>query len=348
MSLLSVGLSTSRWNSRNKSILLMAAFPLLVLAVLYLQIDLLYTLFSSEPLPAMREYKVQSAFKMTAPIVALGLGLWFWYCLRNQDDLISSLFRSHPVARSDNPELYKLVENIAIQLGLETPEIFTIPTTARNAFAGSLADGTNRIYVTEGLMEFLSKDEVEAVLAHEFGHITAHDTRWVGLSIIFTNILGAIPSQFAAHDKFDMPNAKEAEAGMQLFFLSLLLLPVWAGYIIISVMRVFLLHERELDADRAAMEITKNPEALMRALLRINKRARIPYVPREVMLLCIDNPQGGFFATHPRLMYRLRMISRLSGLPIPEVERASMAPVHKRFNPGKWAHRRSTTNKFKE
>lgn len=347
MSLLSVGLSTSRWNSRNKSILLMAAFPLLVLTVLYLQIDLLYALFSNEPLKAMREYEVQKLFWLFAPVVVAGLGLWLWHCLRHQDKVIASLFRSYPVARSDNPELYKLVENIAIQLGLETPDIFEIPTTARNAFASSLSDGTNRIYVTAGLMEFLAKDEVEAVLAHEFGHITAHDTRWVGLSIIFTNILGAIPTQFAAHDKFNMPNAKEAEAGTQFFFLSLMLLPVWAGYIIISVMRVFLLHERELDADRAAMEITKNPEALMRALLRINKRARIPYVPREVMLLCIDNPQGGFFATHPRLMYRLRMISRLSGLPIPEVEKASMAPVHQRFNPGKWVHRPKKNNEFK-
>lgn len=347
MSLLSVGLSTSRWNARNKSILLMAAFPLVILAVLYLQIDLLYALGSSQPLGALREYEVQKMFKLFAPFVIAGLGLWLWYCLRHQDDVISSLFHSYPVARSDNPELYKLVENIAIQLGLETPDIYEIPTTARNAFAGSLSDGTNRIYVTSGLMEFLAKDEIEAVLAHEFGHITAHDTRWVGLSLIFTNVLGAIPASFAAHDKFTMPTQKEAEAGLRLFILSLLLLPVWAGYIVISVMRVFLLHERELDADRAAIEITKNPDALMRALLRIHKRARIPYVPREVMLLCIDNPQGGFFATHPRLMYRLRMISRLSGLPIPEIEAASMAPVHKRFNPGKWVHRSKKDTDFK-
>lgn len=347
MSLLSVGLSTSRWNARNKSILLMAAFPLVILAVLYLQIDLLYALGSSQPLGALREYEVQKMFKLFAPFVIAGLGLWLWYCLRHQDDVISSLFRSYPVARSDNPELYKLVENIAIQLGLETPDIYEIPTTARNAFAGSLSDGTNRIYVTSGLMEFLAKDEIEAVLAHEFGHITAHDTRWVGLSLIFTNILGAIPASIAAHDKFTMPTQKEAEAALNLFILSLLLLPVWAGYIVISVMRVFLLHERELDADRAAIEITKNPDALMRALLRIHKRARIPYVPREVMLLCIDNPQGGFFATHPRLMYRLRMISRLSGLPIPEIEAASMAPVHKRFNPGKWVHRPKKNTDFK-
>lgn len=339
MALWTVGLATSRWNARNKSILLMALFPVIVLWATYWQIFIFYALGHKHPTTAQIEAGTDNIFWTVLPFIAAALIAWFYICLKRQDDIIEHLFAANRIERADNPDLYNIVETLSIQLGQAMPEIYLINSLARNAFASSLADGSDRIYVTNGLLEYLSKDEVEAVLAHEYGHILAHDTRWVGLSIIFTNILSVFPTAIMKHDKFQNPDLEIEFYRLKIFLLSVLLLPFWIGFFGVSILRLFLLWEREHDADITAVQITKNPDALMRALLRINKRARIPHVPSDIMFLCIDNPRGGFFATHPRLMSRLKHIARLSQTPIPSVMAASDAPIHKRFKKNKWLHR---------
>ncbi|HNQ91312.1 MAG TPA: M48 family metalloprotease [Alphaproteobacteria bacterium] len=340
MALSTIGLSTSRWNARNKSIALMAVFPGIVLVTAYWQIRFLTFYFADRyATDTQPVQQADSLYWILAPFIAVGLIVWFYMCLKDQDKIIEGLFHAYQIDRRDNPDLYNMVETLAIQLGQPVPEVFIIPTIARNAMASSLSDGTDRIYVTSGLLEFLAHDEVEAVIAHEYGHILSHDTRWVGLSIIFTNLFSGVPQYFKSENKFERLDEEKSLRQLEVFFYSLLLFPIWIGYAAISVLRVFLLIEREHDADMAAVQITKNPDALMRALIRIHRRARIPYVPKDVMFLCIDNPRGGFFATHPRLFARLRHISRLTQTEIPQIEESSEAPIYKRFTKNKLLQR---------
>ncbi|MDD3020444.1 MAG: M48 family metalloprotease [Alphaproteobacteria bacterium] len=343
MALTDIGLATSRWNIRNKSIALMALFPVVVSIASYWQIYFVYVFLHSQKIASTAHPnfgdRVDEVFAICLPFILGALVAWFLYCLRRQDDIIQHLFRANLIDRRDNPDLYNMVETLAIQLGQPLPEIYLIKTFARNAFASTLSDGTDRIYVTTGLLEALAKDEVEAVLAHEYGHILSEDTRWLGLSIIFTNIFGALPAAATKHNKFGNLDEGKVGEGLNIFLLNLIFIPVWLGYAVVSLLRLFLMFQREFHADLMAVEITKNPEALMRALQRIHKRARIPHIPSDVMLLCIDNPRGGFFATHPRLFYRLRKIAGLNNMEIPIMEESSMAPIHKRFTKNKLLER---------
>ncbi len=342
MALGDIGLATTRWNIRNKSIALMALFPVVVSVAAYWQIYFLYGFFSQDGFyhgQASYDERVKELFVVLLPFMLGGIGAWLLYCLKRQDDIIQCLFRASRIDRRDNPDLYNLVETLAIQLGQPTPEIYLIRTFARNAFASTLSDGTDRIYVTIGLLESLSEDEVRAVLAHEYGHILSEDTRWLALSIIFTNIFGAIAT--ITRNRNDSRNLDDRGIGngLDIFFLNALFVPAWIGYAVVSLLRLFLMFQREFHADLMAVEMTKNPEALMRALQRIHKRARIPYISPDVMFLCIDNPRGGFFATHPRMFYRLRKIAGVSNMEIPYIEESSMAPIHKRFTKNKLLER---------
>lgn len=343
MSLGDIGIATSRWNARNKSIALMALYPVIVTYTAYWQFYFLYVFFNHKELahelnPDITG-RVNNIYIFIFPVIALGLLMWFLKCLRNQDDIIRKLFRAHYIERKDNPDLFNMVETLAIQLGRPIPEIYVIETFARNSFASTLADGTDRIYITTGLMDNLSKDEVEAVLAHEFAHIVSEDTRWIGLSIIFTNLLGALPVAMVDQvNTFNRDYKREDLVHLFLIYF-IVLFPLWAGYFCISLVRLFIMFEREHQADLLAAEITKNPDALMRALFRIRKHARIPHIPSDVMFLCIDNPRGGFFATHPRLFSRLRKIASMTNTPIPMMSEASSAPIHKRFGKNKLLER---------
>ncbi|MDY0029598.1 MAG: M48 family metalloprotease [Pseudobdellovibrionaceae bacterium] len=343
MSLGDVGIATSRWNARNKSIALMALYPMIVAYTAYWQIYFLYILFNHKELahhvnPDITE-RVNSIYIFIFPFITLGLLWWFFKCLGNQDDIIRKLFRAHFIERKDNSDLFSMVETLAIQLGRPIPEIYVIETFARNSFASTLADGTDRIYITTGLIDNLSKDEVEAVLAHEFSHIVSGDTRWIGLSIIFTNLLGTLPVAMVDQVNTLGQDYKRQDLFHLFFIYFIVLFPLWVGYFSISLVRLFIMFEREHQADLLAVEITKNPDALMRALFRIRKHARIPHIPSDVMFLCIDNPRGGFFATHPRLFSRLRKIASMSNTPIPTITEASSASVHKRFGKNKLLER---------
>ncbi|HPQ51128.1 MAG TPA: M48 family metalloprotease [Alphaproteobacteria bacterium] len=338
MALSNNGLTTSRWNARNKSVVLMALFPPIVSIAAYWQIYFIYVVFNRREMAYVAHPnftpRVDNVFWMIFPFLLLALAIWFVVCLKQHDEIIAGLFRAKEIERRDNPDLYNMVETLAIQLGKSMPEIFVIETFARNAFASTLKDGTDRIYVTTGLLESLSRDEVEAVLAHEYAHILGEDTRWISLSIIFTNIFAALPNATTKHDKFgnfSRMSKEKIAIDVQLFFLNLIFLPIWIGFTAISLVRLFIMFEREHQADLMAVEITKNPDALMRAFIRIHRRARIPHISSDVMFLCIDNPRGGFFATHPRMFNRLRFIARQSNTEIPEIETSSMAPIHKRL-----------------
>ncbi|HOO50014.1 MAG TPA: M48 family metalloprotease [Alphaproteobacteria bacterium] len=343
MSLGDIGLATSRWNARNKSIALMILYPVIVIFTGYYQFLVLYILCHYKEMSKLANphyiERVDTIYPYIIPFIVIFFVIWLVICLRNQDEIVRRLFHANWIDRKDNPDLFSAVETLAIQLGRSIPEIYLIDTWARNSFACTLADGTDRIYVTSGLLENLGKDEVEAVLAHEFAHIINEDTRWIALSIIFTNLLGSLPAALTDHSHFENLDQEKAQSAASLLVLNLLFLPLWLGFLGVSLTRLFIMFEREHQADLLAVEITKNADAMMRALIRVHKRARIPHIPINAMFLCIDNPRGGFFATHPRLFSRLSKIASMTNTQIPTITESSSAPIHKRFSKNKLLER---------
>jgi heat shock protein HtpX len=336
MPLGTIGLSTFRWNARHKSLFLVLLYPLIAAWLFWWQIYLALAFVHDEQTisDAMLTAQTDRLFYGWAGLAFLaGLLAWLVFTWWNHASVIRGMCLSTPVTGADEHHLYAILESLSIAQGIPTPELEIIDTHARNAFACDIDGEYSRIFLTRGLLESLSEDEIEAVIAHELAHILSGDSRLLSFSIAFSDLYPFLVR------KRSSPGLTEAPAdNMEINPLLLVhpiafiaFMPLWAGYILTSVLRVLLFRNREFDADAAAYQMTKNADALMRALIRINRRARIPFVNQDVRFLCIDNPLGGLFATHPRLSARLVSISRLSHQPIPEIEAGTQAPLHKRF-----------------
>lgn len=351
------GLQTHIWNNNAKSIALLAFYPILVIAIIWL----CAAVFGMQLYPANR-WDGASNFANNIifqywPLILLGVSSWFGVAYLFHTKMIRSMANSHPVTRKEEPALYNLVENLCIAQGMTMPRLEIIESHARNAFASGINKKTFCVTVTRGLMQSLSKDEVEAVLAHELTHIQNRDVRLLIITIIFTGMVGFAAQVMWRNMRYGLyfPRGSSKKSGNGMLLLFLLLAVLWIGYFATLFTRFAISRRREYMADAGATQMTKNPDAMMRALMRISGKDQIPKIPADITMLCIENhkPFMGLFATHPPIEARIKALSQQSNTPIPDLPRltpfsAPAAPKNEQFSP--WDHNRTnwtTRERFK-
>jgi len=266
-------------------------------------------------------------------IVMLIVPCWFIVAWFFHTKMIRKLSHSHPVTRRQEPELYNLLENLSITAGIQTPRLEIIETHARNAFASGIDQKSFTVTVTRGLMNSLTKDEMEGVLAHELTHILNRDVRLLIITIIFTGMIGFFLQLVWSNVRYGFIfSGRERSNGKGLLIMLALAVILFVGYLLTLFTRFAISRKREYMADAGAVQLTKNPEAMMRALQRIAGRDRIPETTDDIAMMCIENhkPFMGLFATHPPIEKRIRALSQTTGTPAPKI---SLPPVErtKRF-----------------
>lgn len=267
------------------------------------------------------------------PTIVTVVAVWFTIAWFFNTSMIRMVSNAHPVTRTEEPGLYNTLENLCITRGMTMPQIDVIESPALNAFASGMTDKTYRITVTRGLLEGLQPDEVEAVLGHELTHIINRDVRLMMVCIIFTGMVG-----FAAQMMWSgmrhavwIPrsgNHENRKGGGNIIILYLITLAILLiGYLASTLARFALSRSREYMADAGSVELTKNPDALMRALIRISGHDRIPQATDDIALMCIENTKLflGLFTTHPPIESRLTAISGATGTPIPALSSSGSA-----------------------
>ena len=208
---------------------------------------------------------------------------------------------------------------------MAVPQFRIIDSPALNAFASGLNDKTYAITLTRGIIEALEDEELEAVIAHELSHIINKDVRLLVVSVIFVGIIS-----FLAQLAFRMiigggrrshyiPSSGSRKGGGQLIILLIALAVLVVGYIFALLIRFSLSKKREFLADAGAIELTKNPQAMMQALMRISGHDEVQDMPNEIQQMCIENSHSfmGMFATHPPIDKRIKTISEMTGTPVP-------------------------------
>ncbi|MDD3182102.1 MAG: M48 family metallopeptidase [Alphaproteobacteria bacterium] len=333
-----LGLSTYRWNNNIKSMLLLAAFPCLLLGLVSLFFwitGLLQStpkgfvspiLANSFGLPEASIPPTPVGFMLAAtiscaPVVFAIAAGWIVIGSLFNEGLIRMATGARPIARNESPDLYNVLENLCISRGMIMPKLFIIDTPIMNAYASGLSKASFSITVTRGLMEALSKDELEAVLAHELTHIRNRDVRLLVVTVLFGGMLSFFAemawrsirfSSMTSHSDNDGERRKGSGA---LLIIAALVLAF--GYILSMLLRLALSRRREYLADAGSVELTKNPGSLIRALQKISGHAAMPDVPSGVQAMLIENPPGVFslFATHPPIEDRIAVLRRLDGQP---------------------------------
>jgi len=222
-----------------------------------------------------------------------------------------------PVSREQLPRLYEIVERLCAKSGLPTPKLYVIPTASPNAFATGRNPSHAAVAVTAGILEMLSDDELEGVLAHELGHVRNRD---ILIGSIAATIAGAVTilarmAGWAAMFGGFGGGDRDRDGGGPLAAIAMMILaPIAALLIQMAISR-----SREFQADATAAQITGNPGALANALRKMEQYARrVPLrsSPATAHMYIIKPMMGGMsfgnlFSTHPPTAER---IARLTGM----------------------------------
>lgn len=326
MALASAGLTTHILNNHLKSAALLAGFPLLLAGMMgafFFGMDML-----AQP-PGVRDIihaKNSAVYGMLqyGHWAILAAGLWFVIAYFFHGRMMRAATHAQPVTRAQMPEIYNLLENLCISRGIPMPQFEVIDSPALNAFATGINDKTYKIVLTRGIIERLEPDELEGVIAHELTHIMNRDVRLLIISVIFVGIISFLAEmafRSLLHGGrpryYSRSNNRQGGGGFVILLLALGILVV--GYLLALVIRFAISRKREYLADAGAVALTKNPEAMMRALQRISGQDRVIGMPDEVQQMCIENSHAfmGIFATHPPIQSRIETLSRLTGAEIP-------------------------------
>jgi len=250
------------------------------------------------------------------PIAFIIAGLWAGIGLAVNTTILRWSTGATGVTREEYPRLYNLLENLCISRGMAVPRLAIIESAALNAFASGISEKQYTISVSTGLLEALDDAELEAVLAHELTHIRNEDVKLMVIAVLIAGVIsffGEIAFRSMRFSSWGGDNRKGKGAFMAFVIAFAILAIAW---LLSTVIRFSLSRSREYLADAGAVELTKNPDALISALLKISGKADIAGVPSGVMDMCIENdPDGSWdiFSTHPSIESRVAAIQNYAG-----------------------------------
>jgi len=230
-------------------------------------------------------------------------------------------------------QLYNVVAETAIAAGLPVPEVYVLDTEAGiNAFAAGFTPNDAAIAVTRGMLETLTRDELQGVVAHEFSHILHGDTRLNMrlLSACFGILIVALVGRMLMRGAAEARDGRGAVIGI---FIGLLLVAVgYIGVLASRLIKAAVSRDRERLADASAVQFTRNPHGLAGALKKIAisplRQTLVAAEGEEVSHMLIASHSGLFmslFATHPPLVERIRLLE--PGFHPDELKQIRLAPM---------------------
>lgn len=312
------GLKTHIWNNNLKSIILLILFPVLILALIYAGL-LFWAGFMEGTSTAGGLVYAADMMPRAIPVALTGVGAWFGVAFLGHQAMIDMATKSKSLSQSDEPRAYKLLENLCISRGITMPRLKIIETDVMNAFASGIREKNYTITLTRGLMRNLDDEELEAVIAHELSHIKNKDVRLLIIAVIFVGIISFF-GETVVRGVFrtNMPRTNRSRRGGEVNAAVLILIAVAIiaiSYGLAMLIRFALSRKREYLADAGAVELTKNPDAMIRALQKISGRAELN-APAEVREMAFENPRAGIagvFATHPPIEKRIAALQQFAG-----------------------------------
>jgi heat shock protein HtpX len=318
------GLYTHIQSNKRRSIALLIGLFFLVYVLVFAGALLAEALTINAPL----DYLLRAAqydFVKAAPFATVGTVIWIFIAYQFHQSMIDAVTGARPVTRREEPRLYNILENLCISRGIPMPTLRVADDDALNAFATGLNQKQYSITVTRGLMNALNDQEMEAVLGHELTHIRNGDVRMMVIAVViagaisfFGELIFRLFFQASFYGGFGGrrrggDGERRGGAGIAIIIAIALIVVAW---VLSVVIRFALSRQREYLADAGSVELTKNPDAMIMALRKIEGRGELHAATSAVMEMCVDNPREDFsdiFATHPSIESRVDAIVKYAG-----------------------------------
>ena len=332
------GLYTHIASNKFRSMLLLAGLFLLIYVLVYAGALLAEVVINSD---ASVDYYLRAASRdlITAfPYATIVAALWIVIAYFFHQNMIDAVTGGEDVTRQQQPRLYNLLENLCISRGIPMPKLKVMDSPALNAFATGLNRRQYSVTVTTGLLKALNDQEIEAVLGHELTHIRNGDVQLMVVAVIIAGVVGFFGELFfrmftnlswnssggswsssssrSSSSSSSDSDSKGSGGGGAIVVVIIAVALIVLAWLLSQVVKLALSRSRELLADAGSVELTKNPDAMISALRKIENRGELPGATSAVMELCVDNPREGFadlFATHPSVDSRVKALVQFAG-----------------------------------
>jgi len=240
--------------------------------------------------------------------------------LKSGDKMILSMAGAKPVSKKEYPFLYNTVEGLSLAAGLKNPpKCYVIKDSALNAFATGPEPEKSAIAVTTGLLDKMNRQELEGVIAHEMSHIKNYDIKYMMLVTVLVGLVTLI-SEICLRSVFYSRGGRDRDGKAQIILLVIGLVFAIAGPIIGQIVKFAVSRQREYLADAGAVQLTRYPNGLKNALIKIKNDPDplIEKANKATANLFISTPfrkKQSFltklFSTHPPLEDRIAKIEKM-------------------------------------
>lgn len=227
--------------------------------------------------------------------------------------LAIAMMGAHEIQKSDNPRLYRIVENLSITVGMQTPKIYIIDDPAPNAFATGRDPRHAVVGATTGLLEIMDDRELTAVMAHEIGHVQNYDIRVSTIAFGLVSAIGLLADIALRMVFYGGGNRNNNNNGAVMIYA---FVAAMIAFLIARIVQAAVSRQREYLADASGALTTRDSEGLASALAKLGQYGRpMRRESTSTANLFLSNPlQPGFFtklfSTHPPLEDRIARLER--------------------------------------
>ena len=290
-------------NKRRTWVLLVAFFALLALigaAVGYLWLD--------------------SPFGGMAIAFIIG-GIYAVSMIFQSTEIVMSMNGAREVSEQEVPELYHVVQDMAIVAQIPMPRVFIVEDASPNAFATGSKPENAAVAATTGLLALMNREELEGVMGHEVSHIRNYDIRISTIAVALTSAVTMLSSMAGRMMWFGgggrRRNDRDNDNGLGIVLMIVSLLALLLAPLAATLVQLAISRQREYLADASSVELTRNPKGMINALLKLdNSQPMEHHVDDASAALYINDPKkkGGLqklFYTHPPISDRVERLKNM-------------------------------------
>ena len=256
-------------------------------------------------------------------IIALIIG--FVYALTmifQSTEIVMSMNGAREVDEQTAPDLYHVVEDMAMVAQIPMPRVFIIEDSSLNAFATGSNPQNAAVAATSGLLAIMNREELEAVIGHEVSHIRNYDIRISTIAVALASAITLLSSMagrmmwWGGAGRRRSDNDRDGN-GLEIIMLVISLLAIVLAPLAATLVQLAISRQREFLADASSVELTRNPQGMINALRKLdNSEPMHHHVDDASSALYINDPKKGgglqkLFYTHPPISERIERLKHM-------------------------------------
>ena len=256
-------------------------------------------------------------------IIALIIGLVYALTMIFQStEIVMSMNGAHEVDEQTAPDLYHVVEDMAMVAQIPMPRVFIIEDSSLNAFATGSNPQNAAVAATSGLLAIMNREELEAVMGHEVSHIRNYDIRISTIAVALASAITLLSSMagrmmwWGGAGRRRSDNDRDGN-GLEIIMLVISLLAIVLAPLAATLVQLAISRQREFLADASSVELTRNPQGMINALRKLdNSEPMHHHIDDASSALYINDPKKGgglqkLFYTHPPISERIERLKQM-------------------------------------